>query len=83
MKISANYWETLKPFEKEYFRERQDLETVPDIKAKIKVARKMYPDYCKIYGKGFIILQDGQKYLWSGRDTKTYKPVTEEQFFTT
>lgn len=74
-KISAKYWRTLKPFEQEYIRQRADVDGIVALKLIINTARKLYPDYKKIYGKGFIELPNGDTRLWSGEDTRKFHKV--------
>lgn len=82
MKVSQKYWDDLKEFEREYIRQRQNIDSVHELKLKINAARRQYPSYINIYGKGFIVLPDGTELLWSGSDTKTYnliEPKMENQ----
>jgi hypothetical protein len=74
--ISSKYWDTLKEFEKEYVRVRVEQGIpLPSIKMIISAARKQYPDYIAIKGKGFITLPDGEELLWSGEDTRVFKKI--------
>ena len=78
-KISLKYWNTLKKFEQEYIKQRADVDGIQDLKLKINTARKLYPNYIKIYGKGFIELPNGTTRLWSGEDTKKFYLVKNGQ----
>ena len=46
----------------------------------INTARKLYPNYTKIYGKGFIELPNGEVLLYSGNDLKTFKLIKNMEF---
>lgn len=74
-KIAAKYWNSLKKFEQDYIQQRVDIDGVQALKTKISQARKLYPDYKKIYGKGFIELPNGDIRVWSGDDTKKFHKV--------
>ncbi|HYE67765.1 MAG TPA: hypothetical protein VEA58_04090 [Anaerovoracaceae bacterium] len=74
-KISATYWNTLKKFEQDYIRQRADIDGIQALKLRINAARKKYPNYTKIYGKGFIELPNGDTLLWSGEDTRKFHKV--------
>lgn len=71
-KISTKYWNSLRAFEHEYIQNRVHIDGVASLKLRINTARKLYPNYTKIYGKGIIKLPDGSELLWSGDDTKTF-----------
>jgi hypothetical protein len=96
-KISEKYWNTLKPFEQEYIKQRlhEKKDDVSGLKLKINAARKQHPNYISITGQGFIKLPNGKEYLWSGNDTRqfnllnnnskhqeTMNTITKENYFT-
>ena len=76
-KISADYWNSLKPFEQDYINQRVHIDGIQDLKSKINLARKLYPDYIKIYGKGFIELPDGEIRLYSGNESKKFHKIVD------
>jgi len=81
-KIAAAYWQNLKPFEREYVQQRADIDGIQTLKLIINTARRLYPQYIKIYGKGFIELPNGEKRVWSGSDSrKFYKIVNDSIVF--
>lgn len=72
IKISANYWQQLTPQEQEYIKERAGKDTIPYMKMVISNARKQHPTFTRIYGKGFIDLPTGERYLFTGEDTRRF-----------
>ena len=74
-KISKKYWDTLREFEQNYVSQRVNVTTIPEIKMIISDARKQYPDFVKIYGKGFIELPNGDVRLWTGDMTRRFQLV--------
>lgn len=74
-KISEKYWNSLKKFEQEYIKQRVDIDGIQSLKVRINAARKQFPSYNKIYGKGFIELPNGQIRVWSGEDTRKFHEV--------
>lgn len=76
MKVSKKYWDGLREIEKEFIRQRIQIDGLQDLKSKISIARKTFGIYyAKIYGKGFVELENGETYLYSGSDTKKYHKV--------
>jgi hypothetical protein len=75
IKISAKYWNTLHKFEQQYIECRAHIDGLTSLKLRIKEARKQYPAFVKIYGKGFIELDSGETFVWSGDDTRKYVKV--------
>jgi hypothetical protein len=78
-KISAKYWNSLKKFEQEYIKQRVDVDGISNLKLKINTARKLYPNYVKIYGKGFIELPNGITRVWSGEYSRKFNLVKNGQ----
>lgn len=75
MKISAKYWDTLLKFEKEYVQLRANIDGIRSLKIRIAAARKQFPAYTAISGKGFLTDKDGTVYLWSGDDSKKFVKI--------
>ncbi len=80
-KISASYWNSLKDFEQNYLIQRVNSgkDNISGVKSVISNARKLHPDYIKIWGQGFIETPDGKIFLYSGNDTKRFHPMKINQ----
>lgn len=77
VKVNLDYWETLQPFEREYYVERigNNKATIPDVKEVIKEVRAKLPNAVKIEGAGFVTTSDGKQFMYSGSDTRRFIPV--------
>ena len=71
-KISADYWNSLKDFEREFFISRFNKETISDLKVIVNAARRTFPGYVNIYGNGFVQLANNDVYVWSGMDSRLF-----------
>lgn len=75
-KVSKKYWESLKPFEQEYIKQRIDRDGLQYLKTLISAARKQYPNYVNLSPVGVITLHDGKELKFSGTDTKKFHALS-------
>lgn len=76
IKISAKVWEGLKEYERQYILNAANKQGLQYCKLVISEAKKQIKDKIKaIYGIGFVECENGNKYVFSGSDTKKFKQI--------
>lgn len=74
LKVSKKYWDSLRQIEKDYIINRFDKDGLSYCKTVISAARKLLPNFDKIYGYG-IVEKDNEKYKFTGLDTKNFHKI--------